>query len=364
MKQSPAKLRSNLIKVSVITAGWIIMAILISVYDHATVFTLFGTPSPFYSFKRLLLGNMLGAFMGGIIGGSVIVFFLKDKTHRMPFWFVVVANTLTYLVIIYLIIAFVSYTLTSIDLSLPFWASEVSAQVNEYLLKPPVLRNLGIWFLVVAATSFLQEVSEKYGQGVLWQFILGKYHKPKEEIKIFMFLDMKSSTAIAEKIGHSRFFLLLSDFFNDITDPIINNNGQIYQYVGDEIVVTWNLDTGIKNAACLKCFFDMETAIRNLADQYIQKYGVIPQFKAGFHFGQVTVGEVGIIKKDIVYTGDVINTTSRIQSTCNSYGEKLLISKDLLDMLPLDKSYQKKELGNIQLKGKQSGVTLFSINRS
>ncbi|NTV45865.1 MAG: adenylate/guanylate cyclase domain-containing protein [Chlorobiales bacterium] len=228
---------------------------------------------------------------------------------------------------------------------------------------PPVFRNPGIWFLIVVCTSFLHEVSDKYGQGVLWQLILGKYHKPKEEIKIFMFLDMKSSTTIAQKIGHNHFFLLLSDFFNDITDPIINNNGQIYQYVGDEVVVTWTLDAGIRDAACVKCFFDMEEAICGSGDKYIAKYGVVPLFKAGLHFGQVTVGEVGVIKKEIVYTGDVINTTSQIQSTCNRYDEKLLISKDLLDLLILDKSYRKKELGNIQLKGKASEVTLFGINR-
>ncbi|NTU50047.1 MAG: adenylate/guanylate cyclase domain-containing protein [Desulfobulbaceae bacterium] len=363
MKQSSAKFRSNLIKVSAITLGWVVAAILISIYDHATAVSLLGTLSPSYSFKRMLLGNLLGALMGGLIGGTVIVFFLKDRIRRRSFQFVLIVNSLIYLAIIYLIISFVSYTLTSFEQGLPFWTPEVSVQVNEYLLKPPVLRNLGIWFLIVISTSFLHEVSDKYGQGVLWQFIRGKYYNPQEDVKIFMFLDMKSSTSIAEKIGHNQFFLLLSDFFNDITDPIINNNGQIYQYVGDEIVMTWKLETGIKNASCVKCFFDMEDAIRGSRDKYIAKYGVVPEFKAGLHFGQVTVGEVGVIKKEIVYSGDVINTTSRIQSTCNTYGEKLLISKDLLEKISLDCSYKRKELGSIQLRGKQSEVTLFSINR-
>ncbi|MGR3301112.1 MAG: hypothetical protein ACUZ8I_01275 [Candidatus Scalindua sp.] len=52
-----------------------------------------------------------------------------------------------------------------------------------------------------------------------------------------MFLDLKSSTTIAEEIGHRRYFEFISDFIADVTTPILNNHGEIYQYVGDEIVI-------------------------------------------------------------------------------------------------------------------------------
>ena len=50
-----------------------------------------------------------------------------------------------------------------------------------------------------------------------------------------MFLDMKSSTTIAEKIGNTQYFNLISEVFGDITDPILETDGELYQYVGDDI---------------------------------------------------------------------------------------------------------------------------------
>ena len=49
------------------------------------------------------------------------------------------------------------------------------------------------------------------------------------------------------------------------------------------------------------------------------QYGVVPEFKAGFHVGFATVGEIGVLKKIIAFSGDVLNTTSRIQSNCNKF---------------------------------------------
>ena len=66
---------------------------------------------------------------------------------------------------------------------------------------------------------------------------MSKHLKPKDEKRIFMFLDLKSSTTIAEEIGHRRYFEFISDFIADVTTPILNNHGEIYQYVGDEIVI-------------------------------------------------------------------------------------------------------------------------------
>lgn len=84
------------------------------------------------------------------------------------------------------------------------------------------------------------------------------YRKPFSEVeRIFMFLDIRSSTTIAEELGHVQYFALLNDFFRDIAEPISKNKGHIYQYVGDEVVVSWPLDDGLNNANCLKCFFDI-----------------------------------------------------------------------------------------------------------
>ena len=96
---------------------------------------------------------------------------------------------------------------------------------------------------------------------------------------------------------------------------------------------------------------------------YQEKYGLVPGFKAGIHFGPVTVGEIGIIKKEIVFTGDVLNTAARIEELCNTYDVKLLLSKKLLDLLKIDNQYLIKPVDEVTLKGKKTKNILYTLER-
>ncbi|MFP4365353.1 MAG: hypothetical protein ACLFR1_15935 [Spirochaetia bacterium] len=61
-----------------------------------------------------------------------------------------------------------------------------------------------------------------------------------------MFLDLTSSTAIAERIGHVQFLSLLRDFFMDVSEAVIAHGGEIYKYVGDEAIILWDREKGVK----------------------------------------------------------------------------------------------------------------------
>lgn len=87
--------------------------------------------------------------------------------------------------------------------------------------------------------NFINQVNKKYGPGVLLPLPLGRYRTPREETRIFMFMDLKSSTATAEKLGHLRYSSFIRDCFSDINEVLFPFRAQVYQYVGDEIVVTW-----------------------------------------------------------------------------------------------------------------------------
>jgi len=155
---------------------------------------------------------------------------------------------------------------------------------------------------------------------------------------------------------------MLREYYSDLTDSIVNYSGEIYQYVGDEIVVSWTIKNGLQNNNCIQCFFAMKAAITKQATRYNEKFGVVPEFKAGFHFGKVTTGEIGVIKKEIIFTGDVLNTTARIQSLCNAYKVDILISEDLMKKLNPDLLFQIKALGENELRGRDERIGLFTAN--
>jgi FixJ family two-component response regulator len=181
--------------------------------------------------------------------------------------------------------------------------------------------------------------------------------------RIFMFLDITSSTSIAEKLGHIKYFELLNDFFMDIAAPIEDHEGEIYQYIGDEVVVSWPLKKGIEDFNVLNCFFDIVDTMDGLSQNYLNRYNIVPTFKAGLHYGKVSTGTIGTLKKEIIYTGDVLNTTSRIEGQCNRYRVNNLLSKDLIEVLPDGDFFEFDRIGEISLRGKASFVTLYTSRR-
>ena len=102
--------------------------------------------------------------------------------------------------------------------------------------------------------SFINQVNKKYGPGVLVPLLLGKYRNPQEEERIFMFMDLKSSTTVAEELGHLKYSSFIRDCFMDINQVLLPFNAQVYQYVGDEIVVTWTVSDGLKDIFLYQVF--------------------------------------------------------------------------------------------------------------
>ena len=89
----------------------------------------------------------------------------------------------------------------------------------------------------------------------------------------------------------------------------------------------------------------MKEKFDKLANSYEKKYGVIPKFKAAFHYGRATTGEIGILKKEILFTGDVLNTTSRMEKLCNAHNVDCVISKSLFSQLKLNPKFRFKNIG-------------------
>lgn len=218
--------------------------------------------------------------------------------------------------------------------------------------------------VVFGLLLFLLQINHLLGQGVLWKFIRGKYHQPREEERIFMFLDMKSSTTIAEKLGHLRFYTLLNELFHEISQPVLKTKAEIYQYVGDEIVLTWELNDGLENSNCLRTFFLFQENLRRNSEEYFRNFGVKPTFKAGLHFGKVVSAQIGDLKREIVYNGDVLNTTARIQAECNTYQRDCLVSGTLMRKLNNADIFEWERVDAVTLRGKEKEVELFSVGQA
>jgi len=223
---------------------------------------------------------------------------------------------------------------------------------------------LAYFFIVGLLIEIFYSIDQKFGKGVLMKFLLGRYYKPKEEERIFLFMDLKSSTYYAEKLGHFKYSSLIQDCFGDISKAVIKNQAEIFQFVGDEVVLSWKMKKGVKDMRCVQLFIDFICIIESKKAYYQREYGMLPVFKAGVHSGKVMVAQVGELKSEIAYHGDAINTASRIQGLCNTYQSRLLISGDLLAEFEENNGIhsQFSYLEKVLLTGKEIPVDIYTCN--
>jgi adenylate cyclase len=226
-----------------------------------------------------------------------------------------------------------------------------------------VISIMTYFTLVVVLINFLLQINRKFGYGVLFSMLIGKYHKPRKENRIFMFLDMQDSTGNAERLGHFQYSRMIQTCINDLTDLIVRYKAQVYQYVGDEVVLTWPSETGLRDLNCISLFYAYEQRLNDRKDHYLKYFRSVPVFKAGMDVGSITVTEVGDIKREIAYHGDVLHTAARLEKLCNHLEQKILITESVQEKLDLTNGYATEYMGDYKLRGKQGKQKVFGISR-
>lgn len=308
-------------------------------------------------FQSVFLREVIVFCMTAIIG-NVLVLNFKRNSRNLPLWFNFLAKTAILVALAFLMNFFIhfSYSLLISKLSPAYaWNEFIEDTFNSYWL----LEKLPSWLLIFFMTQLMIEIIEKYSPAIFIDVFLGKYVHPRIEKRIIMFIDLKDSTPIAEKLGHKEYFRFIRDFIYYISIALIEYNGRIYQYVGDEIVVSWPL-SATNSKKCMDSLIEARKLLQKNGVRFRRKYDISPEFRVGIHAGEVTIGEIGLIKKDLAMSGDTMNTTARIRSACSELKQKFIVSKDFIDTIDL-KDWQSESLGLVDLKGKDKRIELFAL---
>jgi len=236
------------------------------------------------------------------------------------------------------------------------------------ILHPTRLRLLSnytvaISFAFAFAINFALILGRLLGPGVMVALFTGRYNRPREEQRIVLFMDLRDSTQLAERVGDERFHRFLNQVFWDITDPVLESGGQIYRYVGDEVILTWPVQSGVRNARCVECVFAIADVLAVRRENYQKDFGTEPRFRAALHAGPLIVGEMGDLKREIVMLGDTMNTTARIENVCRMKEKDIIASASALRLLALPAGVSAESLGVVPLRGKTSEMELFALAR-
>ncbi|MGY2847951.1 adenylate cyclase [Bradyrhizobium sp. USDA 4518] len=230
-------------------------------------------------------------------------------------------------------------------------------------MRETFLKIIGVGLLLSIPITTIYELVRMIGGHTLLSIVLGRYRQPVREERVLLFLDLVGSTTLAESMGELRVQELLTRFFFDIDEPIVSHGGEVHAYVGDEVIVTWPANADGRSRRYLDCVFAIEDRLAKRADQYRKEFGVVPAFRAGMHAGPVVIAECGDSRRQIAYFGDTVNVTARLQAHCKEAGRPLLVSGDLLRLLPPDRDLVVEPLGSTQLRGRAASIDIFSVAR-
>lgn len=215
-----------------------------------------------------------------------------------------------------------------------------------------------------AVIVFVLRVRDLIGPAVFRSLLLGRYHRPISEQRIFLFLDVAGSTRFADHHGDMAAQAYLGQIFNALAAPVRRSRGSIDDYIGDMALITWTLDRGTRDAACLRCVFDFTAAIAAEASTWITAFGEVPRFRAALHCGPVVTAEIGFERRKITYFGDVVNTTARLESLSKRLDVPVLVSEHLLaciGALPEDLVVEK--LGVHAIAGREEPLAVAAIGQ-
>ena len=317
-----------------------------------------------------LLYNLL--FVGGAsmlaglvyalaVGGTVLAFVpglalsgLQTRLRRLPALVYMLAAELLYVVLI---------TLGCALGGLVVWAFGLTGDSLSTAVRITP-RFLAYSLAVSALLVFVMRMRDLIGGEVFVNFMIGRYHKPVQEERIFLFLDVVGSTAFAETHGDLRAQDYLSAVFATLAEPVRRNAGSTDDFIGDLAMITWPMKRGLKDARCVTCVFEVLDRIEADAAVWQARFGTVPRLRAALHGGPVVTAEVGVDRHKIAYFGDAVNVTARIEALCRPLGADILISQDLLDRLErLPDGVRARALGTHALRGRGAPLAVATLER-
>ena len=227
-------------------------------------------------------------------------------------------------------------------------------------------QNFWFGFIYSAAVSVLMNlgfgIANIIGPRAFLNFITGRYHSPVEENRFVLFVDIAGSTGLAERLGGIAIHRFLDRTFRLLTLAVVDYRGEVLNYVGDEVIVTWPERGGALDCRPLRCFVAMREALAQASSQFEREFGAMPRIRGSLHFGPVIVGEIGDIKRAIVFNGDVMNTAARLEELSRNVDGGFLASRAAMERFSAAPPFAVRDLGRLAIRGRADGIDVVGIN--
>jgi adenylate cyclase len=299
----------------------------------------------------IIVGLSYGTLMSGVLG-AIEVFLLDGPMHAwlgsLPFTASLAVRSAIYAAAIGII---------------------QGLQLGERIVGRPLEmsgREFWIGFAYSAVLSVLMNLIYAIVSIIGWRafvnFVTGRYHTPVEENRFVLFVDIAGSTGLAERLGGIGIHRFLDRTFRLLTVAVLDHRGEVFDYVGDEVIVTWQQTRGAVDCRPLRCFMAMRETLAKEAGRFEREFGAAPRIRGSLHFGPVIVGEIGDVKRAIVFNGDVMNTAARLEELSRKVDGGFLASCAAMERFRSAPPFAIRDLGRLPIRGRADGINVVGID--
>jgi adenylate cyclase len=301
-----------------------------------------------------LVGAMNGVTTGVLLLGTILgaeIFLPPTRVghalDRAPFLVTVAIKLLIYAALIVIVVGGRLGGRLAGAVAAVAIGPELAGAIYAHLAPSALL--IATLVLLIANAIFVLEMISLVGERTLRDIVFGRYHRSRTEERFFLFLDIAGSTPLAERIGPFAVHRFLGEVFRLASDPIDDHHGEVYQYVGDEVVVTWTVQSGRNGARPIA------------APAFAREFGAVPRLRAALHAGPIISGEVGGSRRAVVYHGDVMNAASRLEQAARDLDRRFLVSDDALLRLDNLQGFALDDLGLQHLRGRAGAIRVYEV---
>jgi len=216
-------------------------------------------------------------------------------------------------------------------------------------------------FFVSLLLNFIVQTANLAGGQTLLNFVTGRYHRPREEKRFVLFVDVVGSMTLAERHGSLFIHQFLDRIFRVLADPVVSHSGEVLGYIGDGMIVTWTEKAGSTGGRPLHCFCEMRAALQRSHKRFRQEFQSIPEVRGSLHFGSLIVGETGALKRAIVFNGDVMNTAARLEESSRFVEGGFVASHTAIQQFKGVLPCRLTTLGYLELRGRTQTVEAYGL---
>ena len=234
-----------------------------------------------------------------------------------------------------------------VDFVTPLLAIRLGGLFGDLLERKHIRKSLGQYVDRQVADQIVRQEESLGGQ--------------KLKVSVF-FTDIRNYTTLCEGSPPEKVVGILNELFEMMTKVISSHHGMINDFIGDAVMAVFGAPKNNPRHAqdAVETALEVQEGLARLNENW-QSRGYQPiRIGVGIHTGEVVAGIVGSEgRKKFTFTGDTVNTASRVEGLNKDFSTGILITRETLESV--DGKFNVRACGQAKVKGRDRPVEVFEV---